>query len=166
MGFSSSPNPWGFAGCGNSTVFKNVRLQSNLTQEQGSREAVGSLSLEILAACLDKALSCCSPFKAESYPVGSRHWTRDSRDLCGVCIITSTRDFHAVSQTSATDKQKPSARTTEQIQAREYSTSSFCLSQAEVSSSRCSVLCTVFPQGSQSQLQHTALILCPLPKQE
>lgn len=79
MGFSSSPNPWGFAGCGSSTVCKDVCLQSNLAQEQGSREAVGSLSLGILAACLYKALSCCSPFKAETHSAGSRHWTGDSQ---------------------------------------------------------------------------------------
>lgn len=62
------------------------------------------------------------------------------------------------------DKQKPSARAMEQIQAQGCSTSSSCLSQAEVSSSRCSVLCTQGCLQVQSQLQHTALIPCPLPK--
>lgn len=45
---SSSLNPQGFANCGETAVGKIVCLQSNLALEQGSREAVGSLSLGYL----------------------------------------------------------------------------------------------------------------------
>lgn len=85
-GFSSSPNPPGFAGCGNSAVCKNVCLQSNLAQEQGSREAVAPLSLGTLAICLDTALSCCSCLKAETYPAWSRCWSTDSQGTSLVSV--------------------------------------------------------------------------------
>lgn len=128
---------------------------------------MGSLSLGMLAICLDTALSCCSSLEAETYPAWSRHW----RDSQGTFVVSISFPPSGTSMLSAKPLLNRNLQQEPWSRSRFKNVLPFCLPQAEVRPSSVGTdqaqFSAPFPPMDScrcSQNCNTALIPYPLPK--